>query len=91
MGFFAFYNRKLFLRTVETDKNNFDRYFKVLSYFVPVCGLLALFFSGGIGVAIFLAFAALIAVAWFLEDSQWQITERIGVIILIVFYPVDRH
>ncbi len=50
--------------------------------------MLALFFAGGIGSAIAFGFAGLIAAAWFLEDSDWQISERTGVFVLIIFIPI---
>ncbi len=72
-----------------TRKNrNFELYFRSLSYLAALSGVFALYFAGGIGIAIFFGFIGLMAAAWFLEDSNWQVTERIGVGILIIFVPL---
>ncbi len=67
---------------------NFEHYFKAISYLVAFCGVLSLFFSGGIGIFIFSLFIGLIILAWNIEGSKWQISEKTGVIAIIVVIPL---
>jgi transglutaminase-like putative cysteine protease len=70
------------------SRYSFEKYFRALSYALIFTGLLALFVSGGVGAfvsAIFVGFAAL---AWFLEDTKWQIGDRVGLILIIASIPI---
>jgi transglutaminase-like putative cysteine protease len=51
-------------------------------------GTLALAVSGGLSVMLALAFAAVLALAWHLEGSRWQVPERIGLIIVLLSLPL---
>lgn len=44
--------------------------------------------SGGIGVALFAAFILLLIISWKLEDTKWQISERVGLVIVIFSLPL---
>ena len=68
--------------------DKFEFYFKMISYSVALCGLFALFFSGGIGVFIFTAFVLTASLAWVIEGSKWQISERWGVVFLVLVIPI---
>ncbi|NNE98571.1 MAG: DUF3488 domain-containing protein [Pyrinomonadaceae bacterium] len=72
---------------LETSQK-FDHYFYAISYLVTVCGLFALFFSGGIGVIALAFFIFTTVSAWLLEDSRWQFSERIGVVVIILVIPI---
>jgi protein-glutamine gamma-glutamyltransferase len=67
---------------------NFDRLFKFTSYGVTLCGLLSLFASGSVGILVTSVFLAVIILAWFLEDTRWQISERIGVVLIFLVVPL---
>jgi transglutaminase-like putative cysteine protease len=67
---------------------NFEWFFKVISYGVAACGLLSLFVSGGTGVVITTLFSGVIILAWFLEGKSWQISERFGVILIVLIVPL---
>lgn len=67
---------------------NFDKFFKSISYAVVFCGFLALLVSGGIGLIATVLFSTVLAVAWFLENSRWQISERLGTIFIFVVVPL---
>jgi protein-glutamine gamma-glutamyltransferase len=67
---------------------NFEHYFRAISYAVALCGLFSLFFSGGIGVIILAFFIGLTVLAWFLEDTRWQISERVGVGLILLVIPL---
>lgn len=67
---------------------DFDKFFKFASYGVVFCGLLTLTASGGIGILITTLFLAVLVLAWFLEDTKWQISERVGVILIFLVIPL---
>jgi transglutaminase-like putative cysteine protease len=67
---------------------NFESFFKLSSYALIFGGLLALVVSGGVGAFVALTFIAAAAVAWFLEGTRWQITERVGLILIFALLPL---
>jgi hypothetical protein len=67
---------------------NFDTSFRLLSYFSVLCGFISLWVSGTFGIVISSAFLILFVLAWFLEDSGWQISERAGTILIVLALPV---
>ncbi len=67
---------------------NFDRFFKIISYAVVFCGFLTLLVSGGIETISVLLFVSVLITAWFLENSRWQISERLGTIAVFVVVPL---
>lgn len=67
---------------------SFNTYFRVSSYAMLATGALALAVSGGVGVLLGLAFAFVLALAWKLEDSRWQLPERIGLVIVLLSLPL---
>ncbi len=66
----------------------FETFFRLTSYLVVMCGFLALLVSGGVGVVFSGVFLVLFAVAWFLESTNWQISERIGTALVVLTIPV---
>lgn len=66
------------------SSGSFERYFRAVSYLVALSGLFALFASGGVGILVFALFVLVASGAWFLEDSKWQLSERIAVTIVAV-------
>ncbi len=60
----------------------FERNFRIISYLVSLCGLFALFISGGVGILVFSGFFLGTLLAWFLEDTKWQFSERVAVAIV---------
>ncbi len=67
---------------------SFENFFKLSSYALILGGLLALVVSGGAGFLVALAFVAAAIAAWFLEDTKWQISERVGLIIFFAILPL---
>ncbi|MCY7374426.1 MAG: DUF3488 and transglutaminase-like domain-containing protein [Pyrinomonadaceae bacterium] len=67
---------------------NFDKFFKLTSYAVVFCGFLALLVSGGVGMISTVLFIAVLIGAWFLENSRWQLSERLGTIFIFVVVPL---
>jgi transglutaminase-like putative cysteine protease len=58
------------------------------SYAVVFSGFLTLYFSGGISGLIALFFLAVFVLAWFIEETDWQISERIATALIIFFIPL---
>ncbi len=67
---------------------NFDRFFKFISYAVVFCGFLTLWVSGSFGIIITFLFITAMIGAWFLEKSRWQISERLGTVLIFVLVPL---
>lgn len=67
---------------------NFERLFKILSYSAVFCGFLSLWISGTFGIVGTSLFVAVMVAAWFLEGSRWQISERLGTVLIVLALPV---
>ena len=67
---------------------NFDRFFKLISYAVVLCGFFSLLVSGGVGAISTVLFVSVSIGAWFLEGSRWQISERLGTISVFIVVPL---
>ncbi len=66
---------------------SFTSYFRLTSYATIAAAALALFISGGVGAWLAGAFAVVLIAAWKLEDTRWQLTERIALIVILVSLP----
>ncbi len=67
---------------------NFDKFFKLISYAVALCGLFALTVSGGVGILVTAAFIFVAGLAWFIEETRWQLSERMGIVLVFLFIPL---
>jgi protein-glutamine gamma-glutamyltransferase len=67
---------------------SFNTYFKLLSFVVVFSGLFSLFVSGSIGVLSAIFFLVVLIIAWFLENSRWQISERIALGMIFLAIPI---
>lgn len=65
----------------------FEKFFRLISYTAVFCGFLSLWVSGTFGVVGTCLFVGVMAAAWFLEGSRWQITERIGTALIVLSLP----
>jgi transglutaminase-like putative cysteine protease len=65
-----------------------EKFFQVISYGVAVSALSTLFVSGSIGIFSAIFFLLVIFLAWYLEGSRWQISEKIGVVIIVLLIPL---
>ena len=52
------------------------------------CGALTLAVSGGMGLELTVAFGALLVLSWRLERTRWQLTERIGLVVVLLSLPL---
>ena len=63
-------------------------YFKLASYSVVFCGAVALLVTGGINLVVLCLFLTTVIVAWRLEDSKFQLSERFGLVIIVLSLPL---
>ena len=66
---------------------SFESYFRACSYAMVACGVLALAVAGGVGPALALAFAAVLALSWRLTETRWQLSERAGMVVVLLALP----
>src|SRR6185436_13298827 len=67
---------------------NFRSYFRIFSYATIAVATLALLLAGGISVVLALLAWAAIAVAWRIEDTKWQLSERTVLVIVLISVPL---
>jgi len=67
---------------------NFEKLFKILSYAAVFCGFFSLWISGTFGIIGTVLFICGMIAAWFLEGSKWQISERLGTVLIVLALPV---
>lgn len=67
---------------------SFNTYFRLSSYSLVACGALALAVTGGIGVGLAVLFLLLLALAWNLEGTGWQLSERLGLVVVLLSLPL---
>ncbi|MFL6337344.1 MAG: DUF3488 and DUF4129 domain-containing transglutaminase family protein [Pyrinomonadaceae bacterium] len=66
---------------------SFESYFRACSYAMVACGVLALAVAGGVGPALALAFAAVLVLSWKLTETRWQLSERAGMVVVLLALP----
>jgi transglutaminase-like putative cysteine protease len=66
----------------------FETYFKGSSYAMIMCAMLALMLAGGLHFGLGIAFVAVVVVAWKAENTRWQISERVGLVIVLISIPL---
>jgi hypothetical protein len=67
---------------------NTERSLMALSYAAVFCGFLSLWTSGAFGVVGGLFFIALMAIAWLIEGTRFQLSERVGTVLILLAIPV---
>ena len=67
---------------------NFEKLFKILSYAALFCGFFSLWISGTFGILGTGMFIAVMIAAWFLDESRWQISERLGTVLIVLALPI---
>ena len=66
----------------------FETYFKASSYAMIGCAMLALMLAGGLHPGLGLAFVTVGVFAWKAEDTKWQLSERVGLVIVLLSIPL---
>lgn len=69
-------------------ENKPEKLFQLISYGVALTALITLFASGSIGLFSLSFFLSIVILAWSLESSRWQISERIGVVVIVLIVPL---
>src|SRR5687767_1532964 len=67
---------------------SFEKYFKASSYATIVSAMLALFLAGGLHFGLAICFAAVAVLAWKFEDTKWQLSERTGLLVVLLSVPL---
>ncbi len=67
---------------------SFATYFKASSYAMIAVAMLALMLSGGLHLALATVFAAVMVAAWNFEGTKWQLSERVGLAIVLLAVPL---
>jgi transglutaminase-like putative cysteine protease len=66
----------------------FATYFRAFSYAMIAVAMLSLVLAGGLTYTLALLFLFVMIVSWFLEDTRWQVPERIGLAIVLLSIPL---
>lgn len=67
---------------------SFITYFRASSYAMLAVATLALVWAGALHWSLGIAFCATLIVSWRFEDTRWQITERTGLILVLISIPI---
>jgi hypothetical protein len=67
---------------------SFNTYFRASSYAMIAVAMLALWLAGGMNLALAVAFALVMISAWQFEGTKWQLSERVGLIVVLLSLPL---
>lgn len=67
---------------------SFETFFRAGSYATVACGVLALALAGGVGLWLSIAFASALVLAWNVEGTRLQLSERGGMLIVLLALPL---
>jgi len=65
-----------------------ETYFRAFSYATIAVATLALVLAGGLHLVLAAAFFAILLAAWGLEGSKWQLSERFGLVAVLLSIPL---
>lgn len=63
-------------------------YFRASSYTMIAVAMLALMLAGGLNLVLGAVFAVVMIVAWNLEGKKWQLSERVGLAVVLLSIPL---
>jgi transglutaminase-like putative cysteine protease len=66
----------------------FATYFRASSYTMVAVATFGLVLAGALHVGLALLFSGLLIVAWFLEAGRWQLSERTGLVLVLLSLPI---
>src|SRR5215203_1392197 len=64
-----------------------EKLFMTLSYAAVFCGFLSMWVSGTFGIVGTGLFIAIMLGSWFLEGTRWQLSERLGTVLIVAALP----
>jgi transglutaminase-like putative cysteine protease len=67
---------------------NFEKYFRTSSYAMVGAAMLALALAGGLHLGLAICFAVVMIAAWNVEGTRWQLSERVGLVVLLLSVPL---
>src|SRR5437868_3338102 len=67
---------------------SFEKFFRLISYLAIFCGFVSLWVSGAVGLIGTISFTTIVVTAWFLEDTKWRISERLGTALIVLTLPL---
>ena len=67
---------------------SFSIYFRLTSYATIAAAALALFGAGGVSAWLVGIFILIVVVAFKLEGTRWQFTERVALVLILVSIPI---
>ncbi|HEY6121957.1 MAG TPA: DUF3488 and transglutaminase-like domain-containing protein [Pyrinomonadaceae bacterium] len=67
---------------------DFSTYFRASSYAMIAVAMLALAVAGGLHAILVISFALLMVIAWKLEGTGWQLSERAGLVVVLLSVPL---
>src|SRR6266852_8303405 len=65
-----------------------ETYFRAFSYATIAVATLALVLAGGLNLALAILFFAIVIAAWKLEGGKWQLSERMGLVAVLLSIPL---
>lgn len=66
----------------------FEKFFRIVSYTTVFFGFLSLWISGTFGIIGTALFIAVMIAAWHLEGSRWQVSEKLGTVLIVLALPL---
>jgi transglutaminase-like putative cysteine protease len=66
----------------------FDTYFRGSSYATIVSAMVVLLLAGGLHIGLAIGFSAVVLLAWKIEGTKWQLSERTGLLIVLLSVPL---
>jgi protein-glutamine gamma-glutamyltransferase len=66
----------------------FATYFRAFSYLMIAVAMLALVLAGGLSYGLALVFFVVMITSWLLEETRWQLPERLGLGIVLLSIPL---
>jgi len=72
----------------KINQMSFSTYFRISSYAMMAIATVTLLLAGGLGAGLTLIFALAMVLAWKLEDTKWQFSEKVGLAIVLISIPL---
>ena len=66
----------------------FSIYFRAFSYAMIAVAMVSLVLAGGLSYPLALLFFSVMIATWFLEDTRWQLPERVGLVVVLLSIPL---